>query len=58
MILSYIFLSLNSMKGTDSMNVSDVNIRVFRLINDIGKEYKILNSAMIFIAEYMAYFLV
>ena len=40
------------------MNVSDVNIQVFRLINDIGKEYKILNSAMIFIAEYMAYFLV
>ena len=40
------------------MNVSDVNIKVFRLINDIGKEYTILNTVMIFIAEYIAYFLV
>lgn len=40
------------------MNISDVNIKVFRLINDIGKEYTILNPVMIFIAEYMAYFLV
>ena len=58
MIRSFIFLSLNSMKGTDSMNLSDMNIEVFRLINDLGKEHTVLNQVMIFIAEYMAYFLV
>ncbi|PEJ20070.1 undecaprenyl-diphosphatase, partial [Bacillus pseudomycoides] len=29
----------------------------FRAINDLGKQYSFLNSPMIFLAEYMVYFL-
>lgn len=39
------------------MIFSEVNINLFRHINDLGKQYSFLNIPMIFIAEYMVYFL-
>ena len=39
------------------MDYSGLNINLFRTINDLGKQYTFLNSSMIFIAEYMVYFL-
>lgn len=39
------------------MVFSEFNTSLFRTINDLGKEYTFLNSSMIFIAEYMVYFL-
>lgn len=33
----------------------EVNIHLFRYINDLGKQYTFLNIPMIFIAEYMVY---
>ncbi|MGM9988113.1 MAG: undecaprenyl-diphosphatase, partial [Bacillaceae bacterium] len=38
------------------MNV-ELNVELFRVINDLGKEYVFLNDAFVFIAEYMVYFL-
>lgn len=40
-----------------NMDYSELNINLFRSINDLGKQYTFLNSSMIFIAEYMVYFL-
>ncbi|MGZ7149220.1 undecaprenyl-diphosphatase [Bacillus sp. BC08] len=37
------------------MSFSQFNIDIFRAINDLGKQYSFLNSAMIFLAEYMVY---
>ncbi|MED3840901.1 undecaprenyl-diphosphatase [Niallia circulans] len=37
------------------MIFSEVNIHLFRYINDLGKQYTFLNIPMIFIAEYMVY---
>ncbi|WP_338448081.1 undecaprenyl-diphosphatase [Niallia oryzisoli] len=34
-----------------------INIHLFRMINDLGKEYAFLNPVMIFIAEYLTLFL-
>ncbi|PEA55622.1 undecaprenyl-diphosphatase [Bacillus pseudomycoides] len=39
------------------MSFSQFNIDVFRVINDLGKQYSFLNSAMVFLAEYMVYIL-
>lgn len=39
------------------MTITEVNVDVFRLINDMGKEYSSLNPGMIFIAEYLVYIL-
>ncbi|UNK21142.1 undecaprenyl-diphosphatase [Paenibacillus sp. N3/727] len=39
------------------MDISEVNISLFRFVNDLGKEYPFLNSSFIFIAEYMVFFL-
>ncbi|MFP5114343.1 undecaprenyl-diphosphatase [Bacillaceae bacterium C204] len=39
------------------MSISELNINLFRIINDIGKDFTYLNPAMIFIAEYMVLFL-
>ncbi|MED1594201.1 MULTISPECIES: undecaprenyl-diphosphatase [Bacillus] len=39
------------------MSFSQLNIDAFRAINDLGKQYSFLNSPMIFLAEYMVYFL-
>ncbi|WP_338754649.1 undecaprenyl-diphosphatase [Bacillus sp. FJAT-52991] len=35
------------------LDISEVNISLFRLINDLGKEYPFLNPTFSFIAEYM-----
>lgn len=40
-----------------SMTFSDVNVEIFRMINDLGKHYPYLNSSAVFIAEYTVYFL-
>ncbi|MED1060469.1 undecaprenyl-diphosphatase [Bacillus mycoides] len=37
------------------MSFSQFNIDIFRAINDLGKQYSFLNSAMVFLAEYMVY---
>ncbi|HHP1041833.1 TPA: undecaprenyl-diphosphatase [Bacillus thuringiensis] len=39
------------------MSFSQLNIDTFRVINDLGKQYSSLNSTMVFLAEYMVYFL-
>ncbi|MBC2684689.1 undecaprenyl-diphosphatase [Bacillus toyonensis] len=39
------------------MSFSQLNIDAFRAINDLGKQYSPLNSTMVFLAEYMVYFL-
>lgn len=39
------------------MSFSQFNIDIFRTINDLGKQYSFLNSAMVFLAEYMVYIL-
>ncbi|MCG7316316.1 MULTISPECIES: undecaprenyl-diphosphatase [Brevibacillus] len=39
------------------MSFSELNIDVFRSINDLGKQYAALNPGVVFIAEYMVYFL-
>lgn len=39
------------------MNASDINVHYFRMINDLGKHFPVLNPAFTFIAEYMVYIL-
>ncbi|CAH2714480.1 Undecaprenyl-diphosphatase BcrC [Neobacillus rhizosphaerae] len=39
------------------MSISQVNIDIFRSINDLGKEYNFLNPIAIFMADYMLYVL-
>lgn len=39
------------------MDLSQMNVELFRFINDFGKEHSYLNSTFIFIAEYMVYIL-
>lgn len=39
------------------MDFSEVNIALFRLVNDLGKEYTYLNPVFSFIAEYMVFLL-
>lgn len=39
------------------MGISAYNIELFRMINDLGKQYTALNPVMIFIAEYTIFFL-
>lgn len=39
------------------MSFLEMNTGLFRLINNLGKEYTLLNPPMIFIAEYLVYFL-
>ncbi|MFD2444582.1 undecaprenyl-diphosphatase [Bacillus sp. CGMCC 1.16607] len=39
------------------MSLSQLNIDIFRSINDIGKQYDSLNPIAVFIAEYMLYIL-
>lgn len=36
-------------------SMRDINVELFRLINDLGKEFTALNPVMIFIAEYVLY---
>lgn len=38
--------------------LSEVNVNLFRAVNDLGKEYPFLNPVMVFIAEYLLFFLV
>lgn len=38
------------------MSFFELNIHVFRMINDLGKHYTYLNPSAIFIAEYMVFF--
>lgn len=40
-----------------SLDISEVNIFLFRLVNDLGKEHPFLNPVFSFIAEYMVFFL-
>jgi len=40
-----------------SLDISEVNISLFRFVNDLGKEYPFLNPTFIFIAEYMVFLL-
>jgi len=44
------------MRG-NSITLSDINIYLFRMVNDLGKEYKILNPIMVLVAEYTVFFL-
>ncbi|RAL22081.1 undecaprenyl-diphosphatase [Thermoflavimicrobium daqui] len=39
------------------MPLSELNIDLFRLINDLGKQYSFLNPFAVFVAEYTLYFL-
>lgn len=39
------------------MDLFEQNIKIFRMINDLGKEYPALNPIMVFITEYTIYFL-
>ncbi|MEH7331423.1 undecaprenyl-diphosphatase [Neobacillus drentensis] len=39
------------------MSFSKINIDVFRSINDLGSQFSALNTMVIFMAEYMLYFL-
>ena len=39
------------------MDFFELNINVFRMINDLGKQYAFLNPSAIFIAEYMVFFI-
>jgi undecaprenyl-diphosphatase len=39
------------------MNLSQMNVELFRFINDFGKEHTYLNNTFIFIAEYMVFVL-
>jgi len=43
------------MRGT-SITLSDINIYLFRMVNDQGKEYTMLNLVMMFVAEYTVFF--
>ncbi|QED49116.1 undecaprenyl-diphosphatase [Cytobacillus dafuensis] len=40
------------------MNLSELNIDLFRIINNLGKHSTYINPTMTFIAEYMVFFLV
>ncbi|PDY44641.1 undecaprenyl-diphosphatase [Bacillus pseudomycoides] len=40
------------------MSFTQINIDVFRLINDLGKQYPSLNPIIVFFAEYMLYVLI
>lgn len=40
------------------MSIMEININVFRMINNLGKEYDFLNPPFILIAEYTIYFLI
>lgn len=44
--------------GDLQMGLSDLNVNLFRMINDLGKEYESLNPSMVLIAEYTLYFLI
>lgn len=37
---------------------SELNVNLFRAINDLGKDFPFLNPISIFVAEYMVYFLI
>lgn len=39
------------------LDISEVNISLFRLVNDLGKEHPFLNPVFSFIAEYMVFLL-
>ncbi|MEK3887327.1 undecaprenyl-diphosphatase [Bacillus sp. FSL K6-3431] len=39
------------------MSIPDINVDLFRMINNLGKEITYLNSTMVFIAEYLVFFL-
>lgn len=39
------------------MNFTEINITLFRMVNDLGKEHTYLNSVFSFIAEYLVVFL-
>lgn len=40
------------------MGLIDLNVNLFRMINDLGKEYVSLNPIIVLIAEYALYFLI
>ncbi|MCH1625242.1 undecaprenyl-diphosphatase [Fredinandcohnia quinoae] len=40
------------------MNISEMNVSLFRMINDLGKEFTFLNPIFIFIAQYTIYLLI
>ena len=39
------------------MNISEMNNNLFRMVNDIGKEFTFINFPMVIIAEYTVFFL-
>lgn len=39
------------------MNISEINKKLFRMINDLGKEFPFINFPMVIIAEYTVFFL-
>ncbi|GAA0607416.1 undecaprenyl-diphosphatase [Virgibacillus siamensis] len=39
------------------MNIHEINVELFRMINNLGKDFTYLNPVMTFISEYMVYFL-
>ena len=39
------------------MDLSQMNVELFRIINDFGKEHTYLNHTFIFLAEYMVFVL-
>ncbi|MBT2215715.1 undecaprenyl-diphosphatase [Virgibacillus dakarensis] len=39
------------------MDFSEMNVTIFRMINDLGKQFTSLSPVMTFIAEYMVFFL-
>lgn len=40
------------------MTFPEINVHLFRMINDLGKEYTMLNPVMVFMAKYMVYVLI
>lgn len=52
------FLIIDSFElGGRILSFSELNIDAFRMINNLGKDYSFLNPVVVFIAEYLLYFL-
>jgi undecaprenyl-diphosphatase len=40
------------------MNFSETNVQLFRVVNNLGKDFSFLNPAVVFIADYLLYFFI